>query len=62
MKVIPTELGKMSVAFLPSSAAECNGWFRTSARDGDVTQWQNPGLVGRTMGSVPKANEINTYQ
>lgn len=40
----------------------CNGQFRTSAKAGDVTQWQNPGLVGWTMGSVPRATEINTYQ
>lgn len=40
----------------------CNGQFRTSAKAGDVTQWQNPGLVGLTMGSVPRATEINTYQ
>lgn len=62
MKVIPTELGKTSVAFLPSSAAECNGLLRTSAKAEDVTQWQNPGFVGWTMSSVPRANEINTYQ
>lgn len=62
MKVIPTELGKTSAAFLPSSAAECNGQFRTSAKAGDVTQGQNPGLVGWTMDSVPRANEGVEYE
>lgn len=56
------ELGKTSAAFLPSSAAECNGRFRISAKAGDVTQRQNPGLVGWTMGSVPRANEGVEYE